>query len=125
MRLSNVAIMSKAWALAHGVRTPVKQKGGEETFASRHANGTGPFMLEEFEPDGRWVMVRNPNWWGTTEYPHNIDRIDQTWNNKSTGSTKPGITMRSGTCVLCSMARLICCRRRCTRASTRSVKTPT
>jgi peptide/nickel transport system substrate-binding protein len=79
MRLSNVAIMSKAWA--HGVRTPVKHNGGEETFASRHANGTGPFMLEEFEPDGRWVMVRNPSWWGTTEYPHNIDRIVQTWVN--------------------------------------------
>ena len=28
---------------------------GKETFASRHANGTGPFILEEFEPHGRWV----------------------------------------------------------------------
>ena len=23
---------------------------GEENYASRHANGTGPFILEEFEP---------------------------------------------------------------------------
>ena len=45
----------------------------------RHANGTGPFTLEEFEPHGRWMMVRNPNWWGTTEYAHNIDRIVHTY----------------------------------------------
>ena len=32
-------------------------------------------MLEEFEPRGRWVMVRNPAWWGTADYPHNIDRV--------------------------------------------------
>ena len=47
----------------------------EETYATRHANGTGPFMLEAFEPRGGWVMVRNPAWWGTAEYPHNIDRV--------------------------------------------------
>ena len=33
------------------------------------------FILEAFEPHGRWVMVRNPSWWGATEYDHNIDRI--------------------------------------------------
>jgi peptide/nickel transport system substrate-binding protein len=47
----------------------------EETYASRHANGTGPFVLESFEPRGGWVMVRNPDWWGTAEYPHNVDRV--------------------------------------------------
>jgi hypothetical protein len=50
----------------------------EETCASRHANGTGPFMLESFEPRGRWVMVRNPARWGTAEYPHNVDRVVHT-----------------------------------------------
>ena len=47
----------------------------EETYASRHANGTGPFMVEAFEPRGDYVLVRNPAWWGTAEYPHNIDRV--------------------------------------------------
>ena len=75
LRLSNVAIMSAGWARAHDVRTPMNVDAGDETFASRHANGTGPFILEEFEPHGRWVMVRNPSWWGTAEYAHNIDRI--------------------------------------------------
>jgi peptide/nickel transport system substrate-binding protein len=79
MRLSNVAIMSTGWARAHDAGTPAKVDGGEETFASRHANGTGPFVLEEFEPHDRWVMVRNPSWWGAAEYDHNIDRIVHTY----------------------------------------------
>ena len=68
--------MSRAWAEAHDVTTPADFVGArEETYASRHANGTGPFVLESFEPRGGWVMVRNPDWWGTADYPHNIDRI--------------------------------------------------
>jgi peptide/nickel transport system substrate-binding protein len=79
MRLSNVAIMSEGWARVNDVSTPTNVEVREETFASRHANGTGPFILEEFEPRGRWVVVRNPSWWGTAEYPHNIDRIVHTY----------------------------------------------
>ena len=76
LKLADVAIMSKAWAQAHDVMKPADFVGAlEETYASRHANGTGPFVLESFEPRGGWVMVRNPDWWGTTEYPHNVDRI--------------------------------------------------
>ena len=68
--------MSKAWAQAHDVTKPADFVGArEETYASRHANGTGPFVLESFEPRGGWVMVRNPDWWGTAEYPHNVDRV--------------------------------------------------
>jgi peptide/nickel transport system substrate-binding protein len=79
MRLSNIAIMSAGWARAHDVRTPANVDGGKETFASRHANGTGPFILEKFEPHSRWVAVRNPGWWGAAEYDHNIDRIVHTY----------------------------------------------
>ena len=79
LKLAEVAIMSKAWAEQHGVTRPADYlRAREETYASRHANGTGPFMLELFEPRGRWVMVRNPAWWGTAEYPHNIDRVVHT-----------------------------------------------
>jgi peptide/nickel transport system substrate-binding protein len=76
LKLAEVAIMSKAWAERHGVTVPADfNRAREETYASRHANGTGPFMLEAFEPRGDWAMVRNPAWWGTAEYPHNIDRV--------------------------------------------------
>ena len=76
LKLAEVAIMSRAWAEEHGVTTPADyRRAGEETYASRHANGTGPFMVETFEPRGGWVMVRNPAWWGTADFPHNIDRV--------------------------------------------------
>jgi peptide/nickel transport system substrate-binding protein len=76
LKLADVAIMSKAWAQAHGVTKPADFMGAhEETYASRHANGTGPFVLESLEPRGGWALVRNPDWWDTAGYPHNIDRI--------------------------------------------------
>ena len=71
--------MSRSWAQQHDVQPADYKRAREETYASRHANGTGPFMLEEFEPHGRWVMVRNPSWWGAADYPHNIDRIVHIW----------------------------------------------
>jgi peptide/nickel transport system substrate-binding protein len=73
-----VSIVSEGWATAHDARVPVNVSAGEENFASRHANGTGPFVLQEFEPNGPVVMVRNPDWWGFERYPHNIDRIEYT-----------------------------------------------
>jgi peptide/nickel transport system substrate-binding protein len=80
LKLADVAIMSGAWAEQHGVTTPADyNRAREETYASRHANGTGPFMVETFEPRGRYVLVRNPGWWGTADYPHNIDRVFHTW----------------------------------------------
>ena len=69
-------IMSESWAAAHDAQVPVNLGVGEENYASRHANGTGPFILKEFEPNGPVVMVRNPDWWGFERYPHNIDRIE-------------------------------------------------
>jgi peptide/nickel transport system substrate-binding protein len=80
MRLSHIGIISKAWAEEHDVVIPADyNRVREETYASRHAIGTGPFVLEEFEPHGRYVLVRNRAWWGTAEYPHNLDRIVHTW----------------------------------------------
>jgi peptide/nickel transport system substrate-binding protein len=73
-----IYIISARWATAHDARLPVNVSAGEENYASRHANGTGPFVLKEFEPDGPVRMVRNPDWWGLERYPHNIDRIEFT-----------------------------------------------
>jgi peptide/nickel transport system substrate-binding protein len=80
LKLAEVAIMSRTWAEKHGVMRPADYRGtGEETYASRQANGTGPFMVEVFEPSGRYVLVRNPAWWGAAEYRHNIDRLVHMW----------------------------------------------
>jgi peptide/nickel transport system substrate-binding protein len=80
LKLADVAIMPKAWAERHGVTTPADyNRAREETYASRHANGTGPFMVEVFEPRGEYILIRNPAWWGAGDYPHNIDRIVHTY----------------------------------------------
>jgi peptide/nickel transport system substrate-binding protein len=73
-----IAIMSKAWAERHDAQLPAQLGDGRWDYVETHANGTGPFMLEEFEPEKRTVLVRNPNWWGLAQHRHNIDRIVQT-----------------------------------------------
>jgi peptide/nickel transport system substrate-binding protein len=75
-RLRKLFIMSKAWAEEHGMARTADFVAGEQTYATHHANGTGPFVLEKFEPRGPIVMRRNPNWWGYEYYPVNIDRIE-------------------------------------------------
>jgi peptide/nickel transport system substrate-binding protein len=47
----------------------------EIAFVEDHANGTGPFVLEAYEPGARTVLVRNAEWWGLAENAHNIDRV--------------------------------------------------
>jgi peptide/nickel transport system substrate-binding protein len=78
IELFNVEILSERWADAHDVRVPANVAAGEENYASRHANGTGPFILESLEPNGPLAMVRNADWWGLEHYRHNIDRIEFT-----------------------------------------------
>jgi peptide/nickel transport system substrate-binding protein len=77
-RLRKLFIMSKAWAQEHSVTRAADFNAAEETYATRHANGTGPFILEAFEPGRGIVMRRNPDWWGREHYPVNIDRIEFT-----------------------------------------------
>src|SRR5438105_9024132 len=62
-----VQIMSKAWCVKNKVERPLDFSAKEESYASTHANGTGPYMLRSREPDVKTVMVRNPNWWGNHE----------------------------------------------------------
>lgn len=74
-RLTEVGIMSKAWAERHGVQMPPGMR--QETFALRNANGTGPFMLKKREPGVETVLERSPAWWGwrTPQGQGNLDRI--------------------------------------------------
>src|SRR5438552_3062292 len=59
-----VQIMSRAWCVKNRVERPLDFSAREESYASTHANGTGPYLLKSREPDVKTVMVRNPNWWG-------------------------------------------------------------
>jgi peptide/nickel transport system substrate-binding protein len=63
-KLYLVAMMSRAWAGRHGVQLPQDYNGKQETYAVRHANGTGPYRLKSYEQDRRLVLEANPGWWG-------------------------------------------------------------
>jgi peptide/nickel transport system substrate-binding protein len=66
-QLTEVRIMSRAWSAKHNVQKPQDYKAKEETFATRNANGTGPFILRTREADVKTVAVLNSNWWGKRE----------------------------------------------------------
>ncbi len=62
-----VFIMSKAWCEKHKVTQPLDYKNKEETYASTHANGTGPYTLASRAPDIKTTYKRNPQWWNKHE----------------------------------------------------------
>ena len=75
-RLPFVFIMSERWAEQHGATTTAPSTTPRSLTSSGHADGTGPFRLESFEPGNGSMMTRNPAWWGLGQDPHSIDRIE-------------------------------------------------
>ena len=75
--VNGVRIMSRAWCEKHGATVPQDFKTGEETYSSRHANGTGPYVLASREAEVKTVLRRNPKWWGIAEgrFEGNVDEI--------------------------------------------------
>lgn len=69
----SIYIMSKQWAEKNNAVHPTDVRKKEEGFATRNANGTGPFMLKSREPDIKTVLVKNPTWWDKPE--HNLDEV--------------------------------------------------
>src|SRR6185312_72418 len=67
-------IMSAKWCAEHDATEPAKAQASGDSYASDHADGTGPFMLEERQPDKLTVLVPNPNWWDQPQ--HNLDRVE-------------------------------------------------
>jgi peptide/nickel transport system substrate-binding protein len=63
-QLTELRMMSKAWAEKNKSLEPKDIKTKDESFAHRNAMGTGPFMVESWQPDQKLVFKRNPNWWG-------------------------------------------------------------
>lgn len=72
------SIMSKGWAEEHNAVSPEKLSGDEENYATRHANGTGPFMLVSREADVKTVAKANPNWWNAANKEHNLETVTLT-----------------------------------------------
>ena len=74
-QMTELRIMSKAWAEKNKSLEPKDIRTKDETFAHRNAMGSGPFMVKEWQPDQRLVLVKNPNWWGWKDAPSNVTEI--------------------------------------------------
>src|SRR3546814_18591276 len=58
-------IMDKEWSEEHDTTEATNISGGDQSnYANLHANGTGPYVVKERQPDVRTVLVPNPDWWG-------------------------------------------------------------
>lgn len=66
-QLTELRIMSKAWAEKNKSVEPKDIRTKDETFAHRNAMGTGMYMVKEWQPDQKLVLVRNPNYWGKND----------------------------------------------------------
>ncbi|MEQ8356469.1 MAG: ABC transporter substrate-binding protein [Kiloniellaceae bacterium] len=65
LQLEIFFIMDKEWSEEHNTTEATNVKGDDQgNYANLNANGTGPYMIKERQPDVRSVLVPNPNWWG-------------------------------------------------------------
>ena len=66
LQLEIFYIMDQEWSEENGSAKATNIRGDDQgNYANLNANGTGPFMVQERQPDVKTVLVENPNWWGT------------------------------------------------------------
>ena len=73
--LTNLFIMDRGWTEANDTVNVQDFEGGEITYATTNANGTGPYILVSREPDVRTVMTRNEDYWGRDMFPMEVSEI--------------------------------------------------
>ena len=68
-------IMSKDWSEKNKTTEATNVKGDNQgNYANLHANGTGPFMLVERQPDVKTVLKRYDGYWNK-DIPTNVDEV--------------------------------------------------
>ncbi|WP_417524893.1 ABC transporter substrate-binding protein [Marinovum sp.] len=73
--LTNLFILDKGWAEANDTVNVQDFEGGEITYATTNANGTGPYKLQSREPDVKTVMTINEDYWGRDQFPMEVTEI--------------------------------------------------
>ena len=61
--ITDWVIMSKSWCEEHNATQAQDLTKPGENYATRHENGTGPYILDIREPDRRTTLHANPKWW--------------------------------------------------------------
>ena len=69
-KTTDILIMSEAWCKEHNCETPADANAKGENYATRNANGTGPFKLVSRAPDVATKFAVNLDWWDKAE--HNL-----------------------------------------------------
>ena len=72
--ITSWVIMPKKWSGDNHCEQAMDLTKKEENFATRHENGSGPFILDIREPDRRTTMHANPAWWDKA--PGNLDKVE-------------------------------------------------
>lgn len=65
-------IMDKEWCEKNNATESANVKSGKENYATRHENGTGPFIVTERQTDVKSVMEPFDGWWDTPK--HNLTK---------------------------------------------------
>jgi len=73
--LTNIFIMSKAWAQANNALTTQDTTSRTENGATRAVNGTGPYRLVSREVDARTVLQLHPDYWGRDIFPLEVTEL--------------------------------------------------
>lgn len=69
--LTYLPIFDQEWATKNSAAEPMRAADKTENFATRNANGTGPFKIIKFDPSGV-ELEPHAKWWG--EKKHNITK---------------------------------------------------
>ncbi|HEY8878625.1 MAG TPA: ABC transporter substrate-binding protein [Roseateles sp.] len=70
-----VNIVGRDWARQHRAERSADFKAKEENFATRHANGTGPFKLLDWQPDQAVRLTAQTAWWGRDGSRSNVSEL--------------------------------------------------
>jgi len=73
--LTNIMMMDAGWATENGTEAVQDYAAGEDTYAARNTNGTGPFVLQSRTADVETVMTQNPDYWGIGTFPMAVTEI--------------------------------------------------
>ena len=68
-------ILSKSWSEANGATKVQPATGAQLNAFALKSNGTGPYAILSHEPGVKTVFKKNPNWWGWSSAPGNIDEV--------------------------------------------------
>ena len=66
--ITNTFMMDKSWAEEHDVTEVQDFAAGEDNYAVRNTNGTGPYVLQSREPDVRSVLTYFDGHWDEKPY---------------------------------------------------------